>query len=166
MYYRIWTVTNGFILIGSIIFIWFFRQHDGTLIIISQLLAQLTVLLFIINLNMYFIFLIIRKTKKREIKIRLATISRYLMKGHIKIALFSTIFTIGHIMINIFKYGPMIGYLHIKMVMGYSSFSLLMITLIAGYQRHKKASGFRKKFHRIMAMIFTFLFLLHMFIPI
>jgi uncharacterized membrane protein len=115
---------------------------------------------------MYFIFLIIRKTKKREIKIRLATISRYLMKGHIKIALFSTIFTIGHIMINIFKYGPMIGYLHIKMVMGYSSFSLLMITLIAGYQRHKKASGFRKKFHRIMAMIFTFLFLLHMFIPI
>ncbi|MEH7373784.1 hypothetical protein [Neobacillus drentensis] len=166
MYHRIWTVTNVLLIIGSIIHIWFFRPHDTTLIVISQFLAQTAMVLFIFNVNMYFIFLLIRKTKQRKVKIRLATFSRYFMKWHIKIAITSTLLIVGHSWINLFKIGPVIGYGHIKMLMGYTSFIFLLVTLFAGYLRHKKASGFRKKSHRITAMIFTVIFLVHMLIPV
>lgn len=166
MYHRIWTVTNVLLIIVSIIYIWFFRPHDSILIIISQFSAQIAMILFTFNVNMYFIFLLIRKTKQRKVKIRLATFSRYFMKWHIKIAITATLLIIGHAWINLFKIGPVIGYSHIKMLMGYSSFIILFVTLFAGYLRHKKASGFRKKFHRIIAMIFTVIFLIHMLIPI
>jgi hypothetical protein len=166
VYHKIWMVTNVFLILVSIIYIWFFRPHDGTLVVIGQFLAQVAMMLFIINVNMYFIFLIIRKTKQREIKIRLATFSRYFMKWHIKIAITSTILIVGHVLINFFKIGPHIGYGNIKMIMGYIAFIFLVITLFAGYLRHKKATGFRKKFHRMIAMIFVILFLIHMFIPI
>ncbi|WML24019.1 hypothetical protein [Neobacillus sp. OS1-33] len=166
MYHRIWTVTNVLLIIGSIIYIWFFRPHDSILIVISQFSAQIAMILFIFNVNMYFIFLLIRKTKQRKIKIRLATFSRYFMKWHIKIAISAAILIIGHSWINLFKIGPIIGFGHIKLLMGYSSFIFLIITLFAGYLRHKKASGFRKRFHRIIAMIFTVIFLIHMLIPI
>ncbi|CRK83117.1 hypothetical protein [Neobacillus massiliamazoniensis] len=166
MYHRIWSVVNVLLIIGSIIYIWLFRPHDNTLIVISQFLAQIAMILFIFNVNMYFIFLIIRKTNKREVKIRLATFSRYFMKWHIKISISSTILIVGHVLINLVKIGPVIGYENIKMLMGYTSFVFLLVTLFAGYLRHKKATGFRKKFHRITAMIFTVLFLIHMLAPI
>ena len=166
MYHRIWTVANIFLIIGSIIYIWVFRPHDNMLIVFSQFFAQVAMILFIINVNMYFIFLVIRKTKRRKVKVRLATFSRHSMKWHIKIAITSTILIMVHVLINIFKIGPIIGYGHFKMLMGYTAFILLWVTLSAGYLRHKKASGFRKRFHRITAMVFTVLFLIHMFVPI
>lgn len=166
MYYRVWTITNILLIIGSIIYIWFFRPHDTTYILVSQFFAQIAIVLFIFNVNMYFIFLIIRKTKQREIKIRLATFSRYFMKWHIKIAITSTLLIIVHTWINLFNIVPLIGYGHFKVLMGYSSFIFLLVTLFAGYLRHKKASGFRKKFHRTMAMLFTVMFLIHMLFPI
>jgi uncharacterized membrane protein len=113
---------------------------------------------------MYFVFLIIRKTSQRKIKIRLAKFSRQFMKWHINIAITATLIIIGHIMINLFKIGSVIGYTHIKMLTGYLASIFLFITLFAGYLRHKKASGFRKEFHRIIAMVFTVLFLIHMLI--
>lgn len=166
VYHKIWTMANIFLIIGSIIYIWVFRSHDNTLIVFSQFFAQVAMILFIINVNMYFIFLVIRKTKQRDIKIRLATFSRYFMKWHIKIAITAAILIIGHVLINLYKIGPVIGYENVKMLMGYTSFILLIVTLVAGYLRHKKATGFRKKFHRITAMVFSVLFLIHMFIPI
>jgi hypothetical protein len=166
MYHRIWTFANVVLVLLSIIYIWFLRPHDNTLIVISQFLAQIAMILFVFNVNMYFIFLIIRKTKQREIKIRLATFSRYFMKWHIKIAITATLLITAHVLINFFKMGPLIGYENIKMIMGYSTFIFLMITLFGGYLRHKKASGFRKKFHRTIAFVFIVLLLIHMFIPI
>ncbi|NRD80948.1 hypothetical protein HPT25_26855 [Bacillus sp. BRMEA1] len=164
MYHRIWTVSNVLIIISSILYIWLFSPHDNTLIVISQLFAQIAMVLFIFNVNMYFIFFLIRKTKQREVKIRLATYSRYFMKWHIKMAITATLFIIGHAGINLFKIVPVIGYVHFKMLMGYTSFILLLVTLFAGYLRHKKASGFRKKFHRVIAMLLTVSFFIHMFI--
>ena len=164
MYHGIWTISNALIMIGSIIYIWIFSPHDNTLIVISQFLAQIAMVLFVFNVNMYFIFLLIRKTKQREVKIRLATYSRYFMKWHIKIAITSTLLIMGHAYINLFKIGPVMGYGHLKMWMGYISFIFLFVTLFAGYLRHKKASGFRKRFHRVAAMIFTVSFFIHMFI--
>ena len=166
MYHRIWTVSNVIIITGSIIYIWLLSPHDNTLIVFSQFLAQIAMVLFIFNVNMYFIFLLIRKAKQREVKIRLAAFSRYFMKWHIKIAITSTLLIIGHAWINLFQLGPVIGYDHFKMLMGYISFIFLLITLFAGYLRKKKATGFRKKFHRVAAMIFTVSFFIHMFIVI
>lgn len=166
MYHRIWTIANSLLILVSLIYIWAFRPHEGTLMIFSQFFAQVAMILFIVNVNMYFIFLIIRHSKQRMIKVRLATFSRYFMKWHIKIAITASILIAGHAIINLLKIGPVIGFEHIKLMMGYIALMFLLITLIAGYLRHKKASGFRKKFHRIMAMIFTVLFFIHMFIPI
>lgn len=165
MYHRIWTAANILLILVSFIYIWFFQPHVNTLITISQLIAQIASVLFIFNVNMYFIFLVIRKTKQRKIKIRLATFSRQMMKWHIKIAITSAILIICHAWINLSKMGPVIGFGHVKMLMGYTAFVFLLFTLFAGYLRHKKATGFRKKFHRTIAMIFTLLFLIHMFIP-
>lgn len=113
---------------------------------------------------MYFVFLVIRKTSQRKIKIALAKFSRHLMKWHIKIALTATAIIIGHVTINLLKIGPMIGYTHLKMLTGYLTFLFLVPTLWAGYLRHKKASGFRKKFHRTLAIVFTALIFIHMVI--
>ncbi|MFB6467784.1 hypothetical protein ACE38V_13420 [Cytobacillus sp. Hz8] len=166
MFHKLWAAANIILLFGSIIFIWIFQPHINTLTVISQFLAQIAIILFIVNLNMYFLFLLIRKTKQRTMKIRLATFSRYLMKWHIKIAISSALLIAGHVIINFMKLGRIIGYDHIKMMMGYMAFILLQVTLIAGYLRHKKASGFRKEFHRVTAMVFTVIFLIHLLIPL
>lgn len=164
LYHRIWMFANIFLIVGSIMYIWIVRPHTSTMIISSQLLAQLAIVLFLINVNMYFIFLVIRKTPHRKVKISLATFSRYLMKWHIKIALTASFIILGHALINIFHLGPIIGYSDVKMVTGYVSAVLLMPTLVAGYLRHKKASGFRKKFHRRLAIVFVAMFFVHMLI--
>lgn len=164
MYHRLWTFGNNAIIVFSIVYIWFFRPHDSSLLITAQLLAQIGVILFLININMYFIFLVIRKTSLRKVKIRLAKFSRYLMKWHIKIALLATTINIGHAAINLYGLGPVLGFNHLKLLSGYLSITLLFLTLIAGYLRHKKASGFRRKFHLLTAFTFLGAFLLHMFV--
>jgi hypothetical protein len=85
------------------------------------------------------------------------------MKWHIKIGVAGAIVITGHALINFNQFGPLIGYTHLKLLSGYLAISLLSVTLIAGYLRHKKASGFRRKFHLIAAMSFLVTFLLHMF---
>ncbi|MCL6571387.1 MAG: hypothetical protein K6T88_06825 [Bacillus sp. (in: Bacteria)] len=164
MYHRIWTFGNIGIIVFSIIYIWLLRPHDSSLLITAQLLAQIAIILFFININMYFTFLVIRKTSIRKVKIRLAKFSRHLMKWHIKIALLGATVIIGHALINLYELGPMIGYNHLKLLSGYLALSLLFLTLFAGYLRHKKASGFRRKFHLLSAMSFLGAFLLHMFV--
>lgn len=164
MHHRLWMFGNITAIVFSIVYIWFFRPHDSSLLITAQLLAQIGVILFLVNLNMYFIFLVIRKTSVRRVKISLAQFSRYLMKWHIRIALLGTTIIIGHACINLFKLGPVIGFTHLKLLSGYLALSALSVTLFAGYLRHNKASGFRRKFHLITAFTFLGLFLLHMFV--
>ena len=166
MYHRLWTFLNLLLIFGSMIYIWIFQPHDSSFIIISQFLAQIAIILFFLNVNMYFIFLIIRKSSQRNIKVRLAKFSRYFMKWHIKVAISATILITGHALINLMKIGPLVGYFHMKMITGYTSFIFLCITLFAGYLRHRKSTGFRKKFHRLVAFVFSALFLVHMFLRI
>jgi hypothetical protein len=115
---------------------------------------------------MYFIFLVIRRTKQRNVKIQLAKFSRLMMKWHIKIAVVGAIIIGGHAIINLFEAGHLIGYIHLKMVSGYFALCLLFVTLTAGYLRHRKASGFRRKFHLVTSMAFALIFLFHMFVYI
>ena len=165
-YYHLWIIGNIILILVTFFFIWYLRPDDILSLVPSQLLAQIGVLLFIINVNMYFIFFVIRNTKQRNIKIQLAKFSRHMMKWHIKIAIVGSLIISGHAFLNFFEIGHVIGYFHLKMLSGYLAICLLLVTLFAGYLRHKKASGFRRKFHLATAMVFAFTFLFHMFVLI
>ncbi|WHY01165.1 hypothetical protein [Neobacillus sp. DY30] len=166
MPHKLWIAVNGILIIFSFIYIWFFRPPDSSLVILARFLAQIAMYLFLININMYFIFLVIRKTSVRQVKIRLAKFSRVMMKWHIPIAAIATTIIIGHAVINLIEIAPIIGFNNLKLISGYLAMSFLFLTLAAGYLRHKKSSGFRRKFHLITAMAFLLVFFLHMFIPI
>jgi hypothetical protein len=166
LYHKLWVSVNIGFFFMSFLYIWFFRPHDSTLVITAQLLAQIAVILFVVNINMYFIFLVIRKTSVRKVKVRLAKFSRVLMKWHIHVAVLGTSVIIGHAAINLYELGTVLGLGHLKLVSGYLALTILTFTLFAGYLRHKKSSGFRRKFHLTAAMVFLAAFLLHMFIPI
>ena len=122
--------------------------------------------LFLINVNMYFIFLVIRKSTKRNVKVTLAKIARRMMKSHITIAVTATSIILIHASIMLVQLGPILGYLHPKLVSGYVAILLLALTLVGGYRRYRKASGFRRKFHLSMALIFAVLFTIHLFLPL
>lgn len=166
MPHRLWIAVNSILIVFSFIYIWFFRPHDSNLVILAQFLAQIAMILFLVNINMYFIFLVIRKSSVRQIKIRLAKFSRAMMKWHIKIAITATTIIVGHAAINLYEIAPAVGYGNLKLVSGYLALAVLSITLSAGYLRHKKSSGFRRKFHLFTAMAFFLVFLIHMIIPI
>ena len=166
MPHKLWIAVNSNLIVFSFIYIWFFRPHDSNLVVIAQFLAQMAVILFLVNINMYFIFLVIRKSPVRQVKIRLAKFSRVMMKWHISIAVTATTIIIGHAVINLYEIAPVVGFGDLKLVSGYLTISILLLTLSAGYLRHKKSSGFRRKFHLTTAMVFFLVFLIHMFIPI
>ncbi|WP_099363196.1 hypothetical protein [Fredinandcohnia onubensis] len=166
MAYYIWILLNALLVISTFIYIWIFRSHESQIVTLGQVFAQIAIILFIVNVNMYFIFLVIRRTKVRKLKITLAKMSRQMMKSHIKLAIIGTILIVFHGGIMLVKLGELIGYTNPKMISGMLAILLLAITLFAGYLRHKKSSGFRRKFHYTSAFLFTFLFLLHLFLPI
>jgi hypothetical protein len=166
MSYYIWIIINGLLLVCSSIYIWLVRPHDSIIIISGQLIAQLAIIFFLVNVNMYFIFRVIRKAKKRSIKVNLSKIARKMMKSHIHIAIIGTSLILLHGIIMLWKLGEPIGYLHPKMLTGYLGILMLSLTLISGYRRHRKASGFRRKFHLTMALIFATVFIIHLFFPI
>nr|WP_304212189.1 hypothetical protein [Fredinandcohnia onubensis] len=166
MAYFIWILLNALLVISTFIYIWIFRSHDSQIVTLGQVFAQIAIILFIVNVNMYFIFLVIRRTKVRKLKIALAKMSRKMMKSHIKLAIIGTILIVFHGGIMLVKLGELIGYTNPKMISGMLAILFLAITLFAGYLRHKKSSGFRRKFHYTTAFLFTFLFLLHLFLPI
>ncbi|MBY0147620.1 hypothetical protein [Neobacillus niacini] len=166
MPHRLWIALNSILIVLSVIYIWFFRPHDSSLVITAQFLSQMAMILFLVNINMYFVFLVIRKSSVRQVKIRLAKFSRVMMKWHIPIAITATTIIAGHAAINLYEIAPVIGYSNLKLVSGYLAMAVLSLTLAAGYLRHKKSSGFRRKFHLITAMAFFLVFFIHMFIPI
>ncbi|WP_010282922.1 hypothetical protein [Bacillus timonensis] len=166
MAYYIWISLNAILIISTMIYIWIFRTHDSQIVTLGQIFAQIAIILFLVNVNMYFIFLVIRRTKVRKMKITLAKISRQMMKSHIKIAVVGTILIVFHGGTMLVKLGEVIGYLNPKIMSGILAILCLAVTLFAGYLRHKKSSGFRRKFHYTAAFLFTFVFLLHVFLPI
>lgn len=164
MIYYIWIISNVLFMILTSLIIWNFVELPSTNVIIALGFAQIAILLFIINVNMYFIFLVIRKIKFRKVKIILSKLSRKMMKAHIPIALIATSFIVLHASIMFMQLSSVIGFISIKFLSGYFSIFLLLFTLFSGYRRHKKASGFRRKFHLTMAILFTLSFVFHILI--
>ena len=165
MAYYGWITVNVLFIMITGVYIWIFQPYDSATVLTGLFFAQIAVLLFIINLNMYFIFLVIRKSKIRKVKIALSKLSRKMMKVHIPTAIIATSLIIIHASIMIVELGGRIGFAHPKMVTGYIGMTMLSLTILGGVRRHKKASGFRRRFHLVMAMIFGIAFLLHLFFP-
>ncbi|MGM0903240.1 MAG: hypothetical protein ACQEXB_19340 [Bacillota bacterium] len=146
-----------------IIVVWSNLQgYESSSIFFSKIFAQVAFILLLINFNMYFVFLLIRKSKLRDVKIRLAKISKRMMKYHVAIAVTATTLVVLHagIMLyvhynNLFKGETLSGAFLIGM---------LSFLLINGLLRRKKATGKRRKFHYMMAFIFFGFMLLHIFI--
>lgn len=161
MIYYIWIISNFLFLVITSLLIWNFVETPSTYVILALLFAQIAIIFFIVNVNMYFIFLVIRKIKIRKVKVSLSKVSRKMMKAHIPIALIGTSFIILHASIMFMQLDRVIGVFSIKFITGYFSIFLLLLTFIGGYRRHKKASGFRRKFHLSMAMLFTLSFVIH-----
>lgn len=166
MSYYLWVLINSLLLIGSTLYIWIVRPHDSTIIISGQIIAQFAIIFFLVNVNMYFIFLVIKKAKKRSIKVGLSKMARKMMRSHIHIAIIGTTLILLHGSIMFWKLGGVIGYLNPKMLTGYLGIVMLTLTLVGGYRRHRKASGFRRKFHLVMALIFATVFIIHLFFPL
>lgn len=166
MSYYIWIIVNIIFVIGTALYVLIVKPHPSIAVRSGQYIAQIALLFFIVNINMYFILLVIRQAKKRSLRVTLAKIARRMMRWHIPIALFATSLIVIHALIMLVQLGSVIGFTHIKMLSGMAAMLVLALTLFGGYRRYKKASGFRRRFHYMMAFTFAAFFILHMLLPI
>jgi hypothetical protein len=156
-----WFLTNALI-VAIILVISFYRGYDSSGILFGKVAAQAAFILFLVNTNMYFVFLMIRKSRVRDVKVTLARISKKMMKYHIPFAITATIL--------IFAHGLIMGYAHlenviqIKILSGITAMAILPLLLYSGYRRHKKATGKRRKYHYTMAFVFLSFAVIHIFI--
>jgi hypothetical protein len=156
----IWLVVNLIIIIGMVVWS-LLHETDGLVLQMATIFSQLAVILVLLNINMYFIFLIIRKTKKRKVKLTLAKLSRKVMKVHVPIAISAVSLIILHIIFIIFSIPFDLS--KPKLVTGLLAVIGLFFTLLAGYLRSKKATGNRRKYHIMTAFIFFIVALVHIF---
>lgn len=156
-----WLTVN--LLTIFVIVVWSSLQgYESNFILLSKIFAQVAFILLLINFNMYFVFLLIRKSKLRDVKIRLAKISKRMMKYHVAIAVTATPLVVLHAGImfyvhynNLFK-----G----KTISGAFLIGMLPILLFSGLLRRKKATGKRRKFHYMMAFVFFGFLFFHIFL--
>lgn len=166
MVHIFWIAANTFLILLTVIIIWFIRPHTTFFVSLGQFFAQIAILLFLVNINMYFIFLVIRKSNIRGVRIALAKFSRRMMRAHIPLAISGTALILFHAGIMLWQLSPVFGFFHLKWLTGYTALFMLGMTLFAGTLRHYRASGFRRRFHLISALIFGAAFLLHLFTPL
>lgn len=157
-----WIISNAVFILLVIIWSFWQREYSSPIIVVGQTLAVIAVVLFLINVNMYFVFLIIRKSKAKGVKKTLALFSRKMMKFHVPIAITAVALILIHAMIMI-SFHPL-ELLNIKKITGLLAVVVLLVHLYSGWLRRKKASGFRRLFHLRMAFIFLFFFLVHIFV--
>lgn len=156
-----WLTIN--IITICIIILWScYQGYESSYILIGKMIAQVAFILFLINVNMYFVFLLIRKSKIRHVKVKLAKISKQMMKYHIPIALTATISTIIHA--GIMVYSHFDKFLMVKTISGFIAIMVLIVLLYSGLLRRWKASGIRRKFHFMMAFLFFAFVIFHVFV--
>lgn len=156
-----WLTIN--IITVLLIVLWsLYQGYDSNYILIGKIIAQAAFILFLININMYFVFLLIRKSKIRNVKVKLAQISKKMMRYHIPIAITASLLIIVHAALMISAYVTDLW--KAKTVSGAAAIGILIILLFSGLLRRWKASGKRRKFHFTMAFVFFGFVILHVFI--
>ncbi|KAA9023857.1 hypothetical protein [Niallia endozanthoxylica] len=157
-----WLAVNIVTVITILLWSSIYQGYGSNTIMIGKVAAQVSFILFLVNLNMYFVFLFIRKSKKRTIKVKFAQISKRLMTFHIPVAVSASLLVFIHIITMIYgKWGHLWGQ---KTISGIVTFSLLLLLLFSGFLRKKKATGKRRRFHYKTAFVFFGLLILHIFI--
>jgi hypothetical protein len=139
-----------------------YQGFDSNYILWGKVLSQSAFILFLINLNMYFVFLLIRKSKIRDVKVKLAKISKKMMKYHVPIAVTATMLIIAHAIIMISAH--LEDFWKAKTASGVISMGILAILFYSGLLRRWKSSGKRRKFHYVMAFVFFGFTLFHTFL--
>lgn len=153
-----WLITN--ISIVFLIILWSFIQgYDSNIVLLGKIIAQVAFILFLVNVNMYFIFLLIRKSKVREVKIKLARISKQMMKYHVPLAVSATGLILLHSVIMFLAQDW-----SLKAISGIIAILTLIVLLFTGLLRRKKATGLRRRLHYRMAFLFFANVLVHVFI--
>ncbi|RHW38186.1 hypothetical protein D1B31_15055 [Neobacillus notoginsengisoli] len=156
-----WLLTNGLTIL-VIMSVSIYRGYDSNAVLFGKLLGQGAFILFLVNLNMYFVFLLIRKSRIRDVKVSLAKTSKKMMKYHVPFAVTATLLILTHAMF--------MGYAHFgslfqaKTASGAVAILVLSVLLYSGYRRRQKATGKRRKFHYTMAFIFIAFALGHIFL--
>lgn len=140
----------------------FYQGYSSYYILSAKIFSQVAFVLFLVNVNMYFVLLLIRKGKDRNVKIKLAKISKKMMKYHVAIAVTAVVLIVLHggMMISVQVHQLQ----NPKIVSGSVAFLVLATLLFSGMLRKLKASGFRRKFHYRMAFIFFAFIFIHIFI--
>ncbi|MCT8138212.1 hypothetical protein H1D32_10860 [Anaerobacillus sp. CMMVII] len=139
----------------------FYQGSDSYYILSAKIISQVAFVLFLVNINMYFVLLLIRKGKDRTVKVKLAKITKVMMKYHIPIAVTAVVLIVFHavLMMSIHT----LGLQNLKVISGVLAFIVLLILLFSGVLRKLKSSGFRRKFHYRMAFIFFGFIIVHIF---
>lgn len=161
MKYRYWILGNVILVSVFTLFLWNYKM-TGFLEDLGEGVGRLATLLFLSNISMFFVFMIIKKAAKREIKIFFAKFSRKFFKTHIPFAATGTGIILIHAISMVIKKG--LYNLDLKMIFGYIGLFFLIITLTSGYVRYRRATGFRRKFHLYTGALFVLTFIIHIFI--
>lgn len=164
MSYLHWIVLDLIYILGSTLYIWMVKLNSQTVVAFAKNTAWVAILFFLINGSMYFIFLTIKKTKNKSIRIYFAKLSRKIFKQHIQFGIIGAGLITVHAIWMLIKGGSYFGFFHPNLITGYFAFLLLIMTLTAGYIRRLKANGFRRKFHLIMALSFITSLFIHILI--
>ncbi len=156
-----WLTIN--ILTVFIILFWsLYQGYDSNYILIGKIAAQAAFVLFLFNINMYFVFLLIRKSKIRNIKVKLAKVSKRMMKYHIPIAITASLLILFHAAMMIYSRWEHLW--EVKIISGAVTTCILIVLLFSGLLRRWKASGKRRRFHYIMAFVFFGFVIFHIFL--
>ncbi len=156
-----WLTIN--IITVFIIVLWStYQGYDSNAILLGKLVAHIAFILILININMYFVFLLIRKSKIRNVKVKLAKISKKMMTYHIPIAVTASLLILFHAAIMV--YAHMEHLWRAKTISGSVAISILIVLLYSGLLRRWKASGRRRRFHYITAFVFFGFLLSHVFL--
>ncbi|WP_264803954.1 hypothetical protein [Cytobacillus sp. NCCP-133] len=151
------------ILTVLLILLWSWHQGcDSNQILLGKVLAQAAFILFLINLNMYFLFLLIRKSKIRKVKVTLAKTSKRMMKYHIAIAIPASMLILIHAVIMISV--RLEDLWQAKAVSGIATLIVLSVLIFSGMLRRRKSTGKRRKFHYMLAFLFFVFVFLHVFV--
>lgn len=155
-----WVAVNILFIIAVVIWSWQ-KETISVEILMAKTLSQISLIFFLANINLYFVFLIIRKNKNKQVKKTLAKMSRKAMKIHIPIALTGTSLILIHAVMMLLNHP--VELLSLKKISGFMAFLVLLVLLFSGLLRRWRASGFRRKFHITMAFTFLFFFVIHIF---
>ncbi|MBM4765029.1 hypothetical protein [Bacillus sp. B15-48] len=144
-----WLTVN--VLTVLMILIWSHIQgYESNYVLLGKLLAQVAFILFLININMYFVFLLIRKSKIREVKVKLAKISKRMMKYHMPIAITATGLILLHTGIMTDAYWG----------------TLITMKIFSGYLVFCDFSNFIIQFHTVWHLSFFLQYYPYLFITI